>query len=456
MQSVTTSLIQKYNVACPRYTSYPTVPFWDKDSFSVSRWKELVHEAFEFRGKVEGLSVYIHLPYCESLCTYCGCNTRITVNHSVELPYINTLIKEWKQYVTILGDKPVIKELHLGGGTPTFFSANNLKFLLENIFSDAVVAENPDFSFEGHPANTTHEHLSTLFELGFRRVSFGIQDFDEKIQEVINRKQSLEQVKNVVTWAREIGYESINFDLVYGLPLQTIETVGDTIDKVLELKPDRIAFYSYAHVPWLKPGQRKFTELDLPDNETKRGLYDLGCSKFLNSGYAEIGMDHFSLKSDKLYKSLDNKSLNRNFMGYTDCKSTMLIGLGCSSISDIGTAYAQNAKTVEAYSTQINQNELAVFTGHIQTQEDMVLRKHINNLICKLETSWQNPKLQCDSLYKLVENYSEMILENLVELTDSGLKVTKQGKPFIRNICTILDNRLNSSKSTKELFSKSI
>ncbi|MGZ3891633.1 MAG: coproporphyrinogen-III oxidase family protein, partial [Mucilaginibacter sp.] len=278
-------LADKYNVAAPRYTSYPTVPYWSKEPFNKISWAGHVKSAFDISNQKDGISLYIHLPFCESLCTYCGCNTRITKNHSVEDPYINAVLKEWAMYCQIFGDRPVIREIHLGGGTPTFFSPENLERLIKSILADSIVHPEADFGFEGHPANTTYEHLKVLYNLGFRRVSFGIQDFDPRVQFIINRVQTFEDVKYVTEQARQIGYTSINFDLVYGLPLQNLESLCDTVEKVGLLMPDRIAFYSYAHVPWVKPGQRRFTEKHLPTPAEKRTLHGLGRQMLGELGY---------------------------------------------------------------------------------------------------------------------------------------------------------------------------
>ena len=344
------SLISKYNVAAPRYTSYPTVPAWEQAP-SQEQWKELVKASFKKTNSTNGISLYIHLPFCESLCTYCACNMRITVNHKVEEPYIKTVLNEWKLYLSLFDERPKIKELHLGGGTPTFFSPSNLRELISGILETAEVDNQPDFSFEGHPANTTAGHLQTLYNLGFRRVSFGIQDFDPLVQDVINRYQSYEQVESVVEQARRIGYTSVNFDLVYGLPLQKLETIIDTVAQVIRLKPDRIAFYSYAHVPWMRPGQRKFTEKDLPVDEEKRKLYETGLELFRHAGYEDVGLDHFALQSDPLYISMKEKQLHRNFMGYTDKYTELMISLGVSAISDTWNAFAHPKRSAFTSST---------------------------------------------------------------------------------------------------------
>ncbi len=447
------NLIKKYNVAGPRYTSYPTVPYWDATAPTIGRWITNVKKSFDETNASDGIALYIHLPFCESLCTYCGCNTRITVNHAVETPYIDALLKEWKMYLKLFGDTPRIKEIHLGGGTPTFFSAENLKKLIGGILENTVVCSDAEFSFEAHPNNTTTQHLKALNEVGFTRLSLGIQDFDYKVQEIVNRIQPFEKVEKVVNEARKIGYESINFDLIYGLPLQTRKSVIDTINKVNLLKPDRIAFYSYAHVPWIKPGQRKFTEADLPIDEEKRALYEIGKEKFSESGYIEIGMDHFSLDTDSLYKSAEQKKLHRNFMGYTHSYSKLMIGLGVSSISDTWYAYAQNVKKVEEYYELINKNEFPIFKGHILTQEDLIIRKHILNLMCKLETSWEQKEEQCEAVYNAIERLSEMENDKLIELQPFHLKIKKSARPFVRNVCMAFDARLWKNIPQSQIFS---
>jgi oxygen-independent coproporphyrinogen-3 oxidase len=450
------SLFQKYNVQGPRYTSYPTVPYWNSVAPTKQEWINEVQKSFALTNKNEGISIYIHLPFCESLCTYCGCNTRITVNHAVEEPYIDSLIKEWKMYLDIFQERPNIKELHLGGGTPTFFSPKNLKKLVSTIVATSNILPDAEFSFEAHPNNTTHSHLESLNNLGFRRLSVGVQDFDEKVQDAINRKQSFEQVKNITQLARNIGYVSINFDLIYGLPFQTLQTIKTTVEKTIQLKPDRIAFYSYAHVPWLKPGQRKYSEKDLPMGDEKRALYELGRALFEKACYVEIGMDHFALKSDSLYLAEKSGNLHRNFMGYTAGKTHLLVGLGVSSISDAWTAFVQNVKTVEEYHSCLEKNELPIFKGHILTEEDLVLRQHILNIMCKLQTSWEKKSERCKSLFKAFERLDEMEADGLVIRNKQSLLVTEKGRPFIRNICMAFDARLHQNKPETTLFSQTI
>jgi oxygen-independent coproporphyrinogen III oxidase len=310
------SLLQKYNVPGPRYTSYPTVPYWQSTPPSAGRWAELVNDTFAVTNRKEGISLYIHIPFCEKLCTYCGCNTRITINHKVERPYLEAVLKEWELYKKVLGsEKPIIRELHIGGGTPTFFSPEHLKELITRLLDGCEVHPKAEFGFEAHPGNTTDAHLLALYEVGFRRVSIGVQDFNPLVLEIINRHQTYDQVEHLTKKAREMGYTSVNYDLVYGLPQQKVCSMAQTIFKVIQLRPDRIAFYSYAHVPWIKPGQRRFSEADLPDSTKKQAIYETCRGALELAGYEDIGMDHFALPTDGLYRP--------GYLGHQRC----LVGL---------------------------------------------------------------------------------------------------------------------------------
>lgn len=444
------TLLKKYNVAAPRYTSYPTVPFWDTEKFDVIQWRNAVKNTFSAH-KSEGISLYIHLPFCESLCTYCGCNTRITKNHAVEASYINALLKEWAMYLQVLGDRPKIREMHLGGGTPTFFSAENLRKLIKGILNGCELTDDAEFSFEAHPDNTTKTHLITLYNLGFKRLSFGIQDFDPKVQLMINRFQSPAQVEAITALARDVGYTSVNFDLIYGLPFQTIEGLTKTLQQVIKMNPDRIAFYSYAHVPWLKPGQRRYTEKDLPNGEAKFGLYQLGKDALTTAGYHDIGMDHFARKHDSLFNAAQKNNLHRNFMGYTHQHTQLLIGLGVSAISDSYTAFSQNAKTVETYLEKINNNEFPIEKGHILSRKDLKTRRHIRNIMCDGKSLFQDgiPKMAHHKLVPLID-------DGLILLVENQLTVKPEGKPFLRNICMAFDEHLWEKAPKSQMFSYAI
>ncbi|OWR13775.1 oxygen-independent coproporphyrinogen III oxidase [Chryseobacterium sp. VAUSW3] len=451
-----TSLINKYNIPGPRYTSYPTVPFWDEAAFTADLWQQSVIRSFNESNDAEGISIYIHLPFCEQLCTFCACHKRITKQHSVETPYLESVLMEWKLYLQLFGKKPKIKELHLGGGTPTFFSPENLRILLEGIFAHAEIAENPEFSFEGHPNNTTKAHLQTLYDLGFRRCSFGVQDYDPQVQKAINRIQPFENVERVTNWAREIGYKSVSHDLVFGLPFHNWEKMEYTIRKTLQLKPDRLAFYSYAHVPWIKGvGQRGFDENDLPSGEEKRKLYENGKKLLEDLGYIEVGMDHFALEHDDLYQSMVSGEIHRNFMGYSSSKTQLMVGLGMSAISDSWYAFGQNEKTVEGYQKLVKEGILPVVKGHILNEEDLNIRRHILNLMCRLETSWdlQNsfPELE-----NALEALKEMEADGLVELHDNSIKITEKGRAFTRNVAMTFDLRMMRNKPETRIFSMTI
>lgn len=452
-----TSLINKYNVAGPRYTSYPTVPYWDNDTFSLKQWKSSLIQSFNESNSKEGISLYIHLPFCESLCTFCGCHKRITKRHEVESPYINAVLKEWELYCSLFDAKPVIKEIHLGGGTPTFFSPENLTHLIKGLLSKVNLTDDHEFSFEGHPNNTTELHLQTLYDLGFRRVSYGVQDYNETVQKAIHRIQPFENVKFVTETARRIGYTSVGHDLIFGLPFQTVEHIKESIEKTKLLAPERIAFYSYAHVPWIKGnGQRGYKDEDLPSAETKRNQYELGKSILSEAGYHEIGMDHFSLESDSLYKSMKTNKLHRNFMGYTGSKTKAMIGLGVSSISDSWYGFAQNVKGIEEYYALINENIIPIYRGHILNDEDLIIRQHILNLMCHFQTSWSPDHLYFKELEATVERLSELELDGLIIIQDNHIIVTEKGKPFIRNICMAFDLLLQRKQPETQLFSMTI
>ncbi len=450
-------LIRKYNIPGPRYTSYPTVPYWDENSFSVDQWKETVIRSFDESNDREGISIYIHLPYCENLCTFCACHKRITKQHSFELPYIEALLKEWKLYIDLFGKKTIIKELHLGGGTPTFFSPDHLKLLLEKIFSSSEIASHPEFSFEGHPNNTTLEHLKTLYDLNFRRVSFGVQDYDAKVQRTINRIQPFEKVNAVTDIAKDLGYKSVSHDLIFGLPFQTWNSMAQTIEKTKSLKPDRIAFYSYAHVPWIKGvGQRGFDENDLPSPEEKRELYEKGKNLLEESGYIEIGMDHFSLPGDSLYTSMKQKTIHRNFMGYSSSSTQLMIGLGMSAISDSWYAFAQNNKSVEDYISLTAQNILPIFRGHLLNKEDLAVRRHILNLMCLLETSWEDDRMYLPEIPEILNRLEEMKNDGLIEIGNKHLKITDTGRIFVRNIAMAWDLRMIRHQPETRIFSMTV
>lgn len=450
------SLATKYNQPVPRYTSYPTVPFW-QSPFAVSKWAEAVSKQFAASNLTTGISLYIHLPFCESLCTYCGCNKKITTNHAVESVYLKALEREWQLYLQIFGSRPVIRELHLGGGTPTFFSPEKLQQLIDMLGAHASFHPDAELSIEGHPNNTTTAHLETLYALGFRRISYGVQDNDPEVQRIINRIQPLEHVQRATDEAHRIGFESVNFDLIYGLPRQTLRGLEQTVRDVISLRPDRIAFYSYAHVPWTSRGQRLFDENDLPSPEEKMALYLKGRELLTEAGYADIGMDHYALPHDSLYQAWRSGTLHRNFMGYTTQHTSLLIGLGVSSISDAGFAFAQNHKTIAEYYQSVEAGELAVFKGYTLSKEDQLFRKYILDVCCKGAVQFDSSSAETLASISFPE-LKKLEADGLVNWDETGLQVTETGRNFIRNIARSFDLHLlrSNAAATNLRFSKAV
>lgn len=447
------ALAVKYNQPVPRYTSYPTIPFWS-DIENDDKWISVFTQRFGEENHVHGISIYIHLPFCESLCTYCGCHKKITTNHSVEPDYIEALHKEWQIYRRLMKQTPVIRELHLGGGTPTFFSPTNLEKLVLMIMKDSIRHPNYEFSIEGHPNNTTEEHLKTLAGLGFKRISYGVQENDPLVQKAINRIQPLENVRIATETARRVGFTSVNFDLIYGLPLQTVSSMGKTMREVLELKPDRIAFYSYAHVPSTSNAQRLFDESHLPNAQEKLNIRAEGRRILQEAGYEDIGMDHYGLPADDLHIAMKSGRLHRNFMGYTNQRSGLLVGLGVSAISDTGNAYMQNNKSLRLYYDDVNHGRLPVNRGYFLNDIDVEMRRYIMDISCKNKTVLSD-KYRSILDESCIPKLNDMAHDGLISINYPEVKVTKEGRKFIRNICSAFDLFLDSGSQSK-VFSKAI
>ena len=446
-----TNLFKKYDVPAPRYTSYPTVPYWS-DTPSSEEWIKDLKKVFTL--DESSWSLYIHIPFCESLCTYCGCNTTITRNHSVEAAYVETLLAEWNKYKTLVPEftEHEIKEIHLGGGTPTFLSSENLELIISTILRDTKISADFEGSIEIDPRKTTVDQLKTLYRLGFSRVSLGVQDFNYEVQEIVNRIQPFDMTKEITDAAREIGYTSVNFDLIYGMPLQTKEYIINTVKQTLELMPERIALYSMAMVPWIKPAQRKFKNTDVPQGEAKRELYELSRKMLLDAGYIEIGMDHFALKNDKLAIALEENTLHRNFMGYTPQRTDILLGLGVSSISETPWSFHQNEKVLPLYEQKVASEELPTLRGHKLSQEDITQRDIILNLMTKWECEIQDD----NEWNRLTESLAPLIEDGLLSMDNKNVKIAEKGRPFIRNICMAFDLQLINKKPETRLFSQSL
>ncbi|TGL12953.1 oxygen-independent coproporphyrinogen III oxidase [Leptospira meyeri] len=443
-------LLEKYDTPAPRYTSYPTVPYWT-DSPTLD---ECIQSLDTYLSpKDSRLAIYLHIPFCETLCTFCGCNTSITKNHTVEEPYVTALKNELQLYsekVSSLSGKN-LSELHLGGGSPTYLSDYNLQSTIEFILTKLNPAVDPQYSIEVDPRRTRISQLKLLQKLGFRRISLGVQDFDPEVQRLVNRIQPFELTENITLEARALGFDSINFDLIYGLPKQTLDSMQYSIEKTLELKPDRIAFYSYAHVPWIKASQRLFTEKDLPEPTLKRDLYEMGRSLLEKEGYREIGMDHFALPHDKLWKAFNENKLHRNFMGYSDSKTDVMLGLGSSSISETPNLFFQNQKLEMKYRKSILDGTIPILRGHKLTRSD----QNRKQLILDLMTSWK-VKVPNDMKTHVSHFLQEMESDKLVHWEEETLTVTELGKPFLRIVAMAFDEKLQLSQPTKPVFSKAI
>ncbi|UOF00811.1 oxygen-independent coproporphyrinogen III oxidase [Bdellovibrio reynosensis] len=445
-------LLAKYDVPAPRYTSYPTVPYWETNP-TQDQWVQ--HLRATLQETSGSWSLYLHIPFCESLCTFCGCNTIITKDHKKESPYVGMILKEWELYIEKVPElltKP-LKHIHLGGGTPTFLSAETLIDLLKPIMSRVKVDMN-DFegSIEVDPRRTTPEQLKALREMGFTRVSMGVQDFNPEVQRLVNRIQPFDITANLTQAARDLGYTSVNFDLIYGLAKQTAESFADTAKATVQLRPDRIALYSFALVPWIKPAQRLFKDEDLPKSAEKRELYEIARGILLEAGYVEVGMDHFALPTDNLCIAMNEKRLHRNFMGYTDHRTDVLLGLGVSSISETPYSFHQNEKVLPLYEATLNEGRLPTLRGHVLTQEDQVRREQILKLMTEFEVSFVDNEQESKSK----EFLAEMIKDSLVEVRDHKLIVNESGRPFLRNACVFFDERLKSKQPQTKIFSQSI
>ena len=445
-------LFKKYDVPAPRYTSYPTVPYWSESPTTV-QWIEELSKTFA--QDQTSWSMYIHIPFCETLCTFCGCNTSITKDHGREEPYMKLLLKEWELYIKAVPNiaKRQLKQIHLGGGTPTFFSPANLKKLLEPIMAQVNIdRSNFEGSVEVDPRRTTRDHLLALRELGFNRVSMGVQDFNPEVQRLVHRTQPRDITEKLTKEAREIGYDSVNFDLIYGLPKQTEQSIREMANITVELKPDRIALYSFALVPWIKPAQRLFKDEDLPAGEEKRKLYEIAREILMDAGYREIGMDHFALPTDSLSRSEASGNLHRNFMGYADRRTEVLLGLGVSSISETPGCFHQNEKVLPVYERMLNGEQIPTLRGHLLSEEDRKRREQI----LRFMTRWE-VELESDDQAKDVRQFlSSLIDDDLVKLEGRKLTLTEAGRPFLRNACMALDSRLRQKAPQTKVFSSAL
>lgn len=454
---ISDAFLEKYNRPGPRYTSYPTAPVW-KDDFGPDDLENHFDRANERRTP---LSLYMHLPFCESLCLFCACNVSIQKDKSVAIPYLAALKHEIEHVARhVSRERPVI-QFHWGGGTPTYLSPAQLEDLFASTRERFSFAQDAEIGLEVDPRVTSREHLETLRRLGFNRLSMGIQDFEPKVQETIHRVQPYEMTRDLIATARQLGFGSLNVDLIYGLPYQTAESFRGAIAKVLTFKPDRVAMFSYAHVPWLKKQQGSFAA-HLPEGREKFAIFRAGLESFLDAGYLYIGMDHFALPGDELAVAQQNRTLHRNFQGYTTKAGADLYGMGVSAISSIGRAYAQNSREITTYQTSVKDRGVATMRGYRLSEDDEIRREVIGRLLChtvifkrEIEREFG---IDFDRYFAAeIERLAEPRNEGLVTLNAEEIRVTPLGRIFIRNVAMTFDRYLHEQQMDKRpLFSKTL
>jgi oxygen-independent coproporphyrinogen-3 oxidase len=451
-------LIRRFDVSGPRYTSYPTA-----DRFVEAFTSDHFVQALEQRrsgatAMVLPLSLYVHIPFCESLCYYCACNKIITKHHERGEAYLRYLSREVDLHTAHLGVGQTVSQLHLGGGTPTFLSDGELRALMAMLRRSFTLAPGGEYSIEVDPRTVDAGRLATLAELGFNRLSFGVQDFDPVVQKAVHRIQPVEQVFALVASARQLGFESINVDLIYGLPQQTPESFDRTLAQVNELRPDRIALYAYAHLPERFKPQRRIITAELPNADAKLSMLSRSLAAFENAGYVYVGMDHFALPNDALAVAKRQGRLHRNFQGYSTQPDCDLLGLGVSAIGRVGATYSQNAKTLEEYYDHLDQGRLPVVRGLALTRDDLLRRAVIMALMCQGQLQYESIDLAYLIDFKSyfaaeLETLAGMEKQGLVEVSDTGIQVTAMGWFFVRGVAMVFDRHLQADR-TRARFSK--
>ncbi len=454
---ISDEILEKYNRPGPRYTSYPTAPVW-KDDFGLADFEAAAATADE---RATPVSLYMHLPFCESLCLFCACNVSIQKDKQAAIPYLAALKNEIEHVAPMVSRKRRVIQFHWGGGTPTYLSPTQLEDLFGYTRERFAFAGDAEIGIEIDPRVTTVAHLETLRRMGFNRLSMGIQDFQPKVQETIHRIQPYEMTRDLILVARKLGFQSLNVDLIYGLPYQSAESFRTTIGQVLTLAPDRVAMFSYAHVPWLKKQQGSF-QAHLPEGREKFRIMRAGLEGFFGAGYVYIGMDHFALPGDELAIAQQNRTLHRNFQGYTTKAGADLYGMGVSAISSIGAAYAQNRRELPAYQTAIAERGTAVMRGYRLSKDDEIRREVIGRLLCHTVI----PKSEIEREFSIsfdeyfedeLERLGEARTEGLVALAAEEIRVTPLGRIFIRNVAMTFDRYLREQQmDQKPLFSKTL
>ncbi len=442
-------LLKKYDVAGPRYTSYPTAPNFNP-AFGEEEYSREASRTSA--NSIAPLSLYVHIPFCENICYYCACNKIISSDHSVSRRYLDALGMEIARQGALFGKRRPVTQLHFGGGTPTFLDGAELTELMHLLASNfnLIDADEREYSIEIDPRTVDKDSVALLKGLGFNRLSLGVQDFNPQVQAAINRSQDFLMVQQLMETARLHRFKSISFDLIYGLPLQTLETLEESLKQVMELQPDRVAFYNYAHLPERFKSQRAIARHDLPSAQQKLDMIALIGRLFAEQGYAYIGMDHFARPEDELFLARQQGRLQRNFQGYSTCLAKDLVGLGVSAISSLEHCYAQNAKDLGAYYQQVEEGRLAIDRGLLLSPDDELRRDVISQLICSLQVDINSTELRFDCYFS--EYFAQelaalkfMEKDGLVQVGSDKIRVTERGRMMLRNICMPFDRYLKDS-----------
>ena len=460
VQIVPEELLSRFDVPGPRYTSFPTADRFVEAFTTDDYVQALTQRRTGLAAHSRPLSLYVHIPFCESLCYYCACNKIITKHHEKAASYLSYLSREVDLHTQYIGQGQTISQLHLGGGSPTFLRDDELRELMAMLRRNFTLAPGGEYSIEIDPRTVDAARLDTLAELGFNRLSFGVQDFDPAVQKAVHRVQPAEQVFALIDAARKRGFDSINIDLIYGLPRQTPESFARTLEQVNQLRPDRIALYAYAHLPERFKPQRRIDAQTLPNAAAKVAMLSRSLVSFLSAGYVYVGMDHFALPDDALAIAKRQGRLHRNFQGYSTQPDCDMIGLGVSSIGRVGATYSQNAKTLEDYCDLIDQGRLPVVRGLALSRDDLVRRAVIMSLMCQGQVLFESIDLaylvDCRNYFtRELEDLQSLVEQGLVTVDDTGIQVTAQGWFFVRAVAMVFDRYLQTDR-TRARFSKII
>jgi oxygen-independent coproporphyrinogen-3 oxidase len=460
MSLITPDLLTRFDVPGPRYTSYPTADRFVEAFGEADYLQALDQRKNSALGKATPLSLYVHIPFCESLCYYCACNKIITKHKDRAENYLRYLTREVELHTAHLGAGQSVSQLHLGGGTPTFLSDDELRELMHMLRRHFDFVPGGEYSVEVDPRTVDEKRLAVLAELGFNRLSFGVQDFDPAVQKAVHRVQPAQQVFDLVAAARRLGFESVNVDLIYGLPLQTPESFDRTLAQVNELRPDRIALYAYAHLPERFKPQRRIHAAELPSGGAKVAMLSRSLDAFTEAGYVYIGMDHFALPEDSLAVAKRQGRLHRNFQGYSTQADCDLIALGVSSIGRVGATYSQNAKTMEEYCDLLDQGHLPVVRGLALTRDDLIRRAVIMALMCQGQLQFESINLAWLVDFRKyfaaeLAQLEDMQAQGLVQLSEAGIQVTGMGWFFVRGVAMVFDRYLQADRN-RTRFSKII